>query len=273
MKQYNSKLSIPIMITLAFYLIYISLDYNTYQISGTEPEPEYNIALPAWLDVEVGTYHINSDGNLMRGVQEIDGILYNFDKETGLFLTGWVNNDHETYHFDKYGFPTIGWAEIDGQTYYFESNGKLVTDTYKGIFSIDENGVSTKNIATEDNFEDYLDFLLDMHGHTIDGAIFAIHSTLEYKYVPSSKNTQDDALYAINNHKGACFHYASLTYELISYLGFETNYILGTGRSGQPHAWVSVNLDGDTVYYDSLYATSPYTYDELIELGYKWDEI
>ena len=52
---------------------------------------------------------------------------------------------------------------------------------------------------------------------------------------------------------------------------FVANYIVGiNGRTGNKHAWISVNTSDGVYYYDALYGSKGYTEAQLRGLGYRW---
>ena len=67
-------------------------------------------------------YHFNSDSQMVRGWNQIDGVWYFFRNSGGLAKTRWV--------------------ETNGMWYYVDDNGSLFTGgTTPDGFKVDENGV------------------------------------------------------------------------------------------------------------------------------------
>ncbi len=128
-------------------------------------------------------------------------------------------------------------------------------------------------VATTENLSYFLGQILDKYGHTPEGAAEATKDMLTYKYMTSDGRVAD-AVYAINNRKGACYHYAALFYELMLYMGYdEMVQIIDIGRRGNEHSWVAVRYsDGYWYYFDPLYQNTKYTQQELINLKMSWDK-
>ncbi len=78
------------------------------------------------------------------------------------------------------------------------------------------------------------------------------------------------AVYAINNRRGACYHYASLGYMLLTAQGYDVTYINGYGRRGTAHAFLSVQYEDAVYYYDFIYDATRWSLQDLLDMGYTW---
>lgn len=93
-----------------------------------------------WFKVGKKRYYATANGTLAKGIYNIGGKLYNFDKN-GVNKTGWATaknckyyfisskryaatgfftfKNKKTYYFDKNGIMQTGWKTINGKEYYF----------------------------------------------------------------------------------------------------------------------------------------------------------
>ena len=125
-----------------------------------------------WYEEYGYKYCYDDNGELLKGLQEIDGNTYYFysydghmaysswyDEDTitdnGLIVTvnksgivtnhanivagDWTHYGDRWYYYDADMNPYIGVKTINGVKYYFEYNGRLATTTYKGIRTITYN--------------------------------------------------------------------------------------------------------------------------------------
>lgn len=125
----------------------------------------------SWVDDGGYKYYFNEDGSYVTGWQEINGEKYYF-AEDGKMSTGEVNTDGKTYYFQADGTYVTGWKEvgdskyyhdecgktvtdtskeIDGKTYFFDETGKLITNTEKDGYTINSDGVASKNETTSNS--------------------------------------------------------------------------------------------------------------------------
>ena len=93
---------------------------------------------------EEGTYYVNSDGEIVKGWQEIDGSTYYFSTTTGYMSTGRTYIDGVLYEFAEDGRlieeVETGFIVTEAGTYYVDSNGKIlkgwqIIDGYTYYFS------------------------------------------------------------------------------------------------------------------------------------------
>lgn len=238
-----------------FFLSTGALAEGWVTISGVKYYYKDNTKVTSTLTISGNTYYFNSDGTI---------------------TTGWVTTDDGKIYKDQYGAKVTGWQTISSSKYYFDSDGIMATSTEKDGYTIASNGVATAKLKTADDLDAYCKQLLDIYGYSLSGACAAVKNTMTYKYTDPGATYIDNAVYAMNYKKGACYHYASLTKVLFEYLGYtDVEYIIGiNGHTGNQHGWVSVTFDdGSVLYYDSLYWTDGYTEEYFRSYGpygYQW---
>ena len=119
-----------------------------------------------WYEEYGYKYYYDDNGELLKGLQEIDGntyYFYSYDghmaysswsdydtiNDSGMIVkvnrdgyvkghakieaNKWIQIDKDWYYFDDNLYPYQGVRTVDGVKYYFEYNGRLATTTYKGI--------------------------------------------------------------------------------------------------------------------------------------------
>ncbi len=249
---------------------------------------ENGVIITGWQELNGQTCYLDETGWKVTGLKSIDGVLYGFDDNgtlarnasvsgyttnaDGIILSGWQTIDGNTYYINSNNSFATGLQTIDGVMYGFDNNGVLARNSTVGMYNTNSNGVAyAKTTATADNVDSFIVDLLNKHGWSSQGAFNAVSSTLSYKYMASQGSTRANAAYAINNRRGACYHYASLAYELYKAMGYEVRYIVAIGRLGNEHAWIAVKYPNGWLYHDLLYRASAYTDAELVALGCKWD--
>ena len=92
-------------------------------------------------------YYVNSEGTLVGvggGWQTINGLKF-YSDANGALQTGWQEIDGKKYYFYKStntekwgpshlkGAIATGWQNLDNELYYFDSNGNMVTNTWKDV--------------------------------------------------------------------------------------------------------------------------------------------
>ncbi|MBR4022835.1 MAG: hypothetical protein IKI94_09660 [Ruminococcus sp.] len=115
-------------------------------------------------------YYYSADGEVLKGVCEIDGETYLF-AETGVLKTGWQTvNEKRYYYNEETGTPVYGWLDYNGEKYYVDKkNGKHtgVSDiSEEGRFVFDNSGILLKNEFTEIDGQRYYS---DENGQTVSG--------------------------------------------------------------------------------------------------------
>ena len=84
-----------------------------------------------WQIIDGKTYYVK-DNYILRGKQEIEGLLYDFDNETGILAEGMqVTADNKIFFIDKNGNRLYGWQEENGFKYYVAEDGFAVHGFYK----------------------------------------------------------------------------------------------------------------------------------------------
>ncbi len=96
-----------------------------------------------WKKSNDGLYGYVRNGQLVTGLQTINGTKYYFD-DTGILSIGVNNVDGKAYIYDKNGNAVQykeGWNALNGQWYYIK-NGRALTDTYIEGYYIGSNGLT-----------------------------------------------------------------------------------------------------------------------------------
>ena len=96
-----------------------------------------------WKKSKEGLYGYVRNGQLVTGLQTINGTKYYFD-QTGLLSIGVNNVDGKAYVYDKNGNAVQykeGWNALNGQWYYIK-NGRALTDTYIEGYYIGSDGLT-----------------------------------------------------------------------------------------------------------------------------------
>lgn len=96
-----------------------------------------------WMNINGVRYYADEDGVIVKGEQEIDGKMYNFDLNTGAIHInemliedgrlwyygddgykrfGIVDFGDRKYYFNETGNLRSGFVEVDGKIYYFDTN-------------------------------------------------------------------------------------------------------------------------------------------------------
>ena len=79
-----------------------------------------------WQEIEGKTYYVRNNF-ILRGKQEVDGLEYEFDKQTGVLQEGkQVTSDNKVFFIDEDGNRLYGWQEVDGERYYVADDGFAV---------------------------------------------------------------------------------------------------------------------------------------------------
>ena len=96
-----------------------------------------------WKKSKEGLYGYVRNGQLVTGLQTINGTKYYFD-QTGLLSIGVNNVDGKAYVYDKNGNAVQykeGWNALNGQWYYIK-NGRALTNTYIEGYYIGSDGLT-----------------------------------------------------------------------------------------------------------------------------------
>ena len=89
------------------------------QKAATTAVQQKAAAKTGWRTVGGKDYYYYDDGSIARGVVEIDGEKYLFDKKTGELRSGLVIIESATYYGDSNGKMQKSWQTVDGKEYYF----------------------------------------------------------------------------------------------------------------------------------------------------------
>lgn len=85
--------------------------------------------LNGWVDTDAGRmYYV--DGEVLIGLQEIDGQKYYFD-ESGIMRIGFQDIDGKRYYFGDDGTMQTGFQDIGGKRYCFGDDGVMLTGMVK----------------------------------------------------------------------------------------------------------------------------------------------
>lgn len=111
-------------------------------------------------------YYMTAEEGMRKGLQEIDGVVYALDENTGVLANGWyicngvkyyynrekmallqnmmTKIDDSYYYFDADGAVATGWKTIDNNLFWFCEDGTLFTsgtlDVNGKTYLFDENG-------------------------------------------------------------------------------------------------------------------------------------
>lgn len=227
--------------------------------------------ISGWVETGDGRYYYSDHGEKLTGAQIIGGETY-YLTEDGKLINGWVTADGNTYYYSAYGKKLTGWQTIDNKKYYFQGNGVMAVNTTIEMYNIDGNGVASKNPATPDNLDWYLDEILEKYGRSRSAIHKAVYSMLSYKSTTEGDIAQM-ACDAINNGKGACWNYSSLGYMLLQRAGYQVYYIRGTFLpKGNPHRWLYVEFDDGWYYMDCMHDDRLKLTDaQYAKLRFDWD--
>lgn len=225
-----------------------------------------------WATIDGVRMYFDKDSRPLTGEQIIDGAKYRF-MEDGRLLTGWyTDSENRTYYLGENGYPLTGWQTISKKLYYFKLDGTMLTDTYLGLYSIGKDGVAVWITPTRDNFDYYISELVKAYASTPETIFQYIRSNYKYKKTDKSGDSIDDALHILNYRKGACYHFAALSYHMLKAAGYETIIIHGDGLYNAPeHYWTMVKINGKWYHYDALQNQYMKTDKELIAAGYNWN--
>ncbi len=225
---------------------------------------DYNFGEDGWLRngwVE-DQYYVN--GYLMSGATEIDGKLYLLDTNgrkmsdgwhtvssrkyyvngDGVLATGFTTLDGKKYYFDSKGRMAVGITKVDGKKYYFYQDGTMAVNVTIDNYQIDANGVVTDlfTTITEENLDDYIEYLLDKHGRSTLDIYNYVRDTFPYRY-REKKSINEMACRMLNYGNGACWDYAALTYKMLTAAGYNCQIVIGKGAVYSEHNWILIEIE------------------------------
>ena len=103
-----------------------------------------------WYSRWGATYYETSEGELLTGMQKVEGKYYFFSNKgklckstfeevggntyyfnaDGELTTGWLKKWTATYYFDENGVMQTGFVKLDDGTYFFKDSGKMITSEW-----------------------------------------------------------------------------------------------------------------------------------------------
>ncbi len=124
-----------------------------------------SVAFPVaaeWQNVGNEKYYYTSEGRYVKGLYQIDGVMYCF-KESGVLMgrySGFTRNKTSGAKFYyKDGERVVGWMEIDGKSYYFRRGDGAAVGEYligRTVYKFDNDGV-----YTGEKYESQIELSLD----------------------------------------------------------------------------------------------------------------
>lgn len=223
-----------------------------------------------WLYLSDGTFYFRN-GVKLTGTQVINGATY-YLLDDGRLLTGWCTVEKGRIYKNKYGANLTGWQTLGGRLYHFdETTGLLSVSTTIGSYIIDAQGVATKAPVTIETLPKEADAILAKTGKDLYNIYRYVDDYISYKFMPQ-ESVEAMAVYALNNRKGACYHYAALLYYLLNRAGYEVIIINGTGHNDGPHYWNMVCVDGTWYHLDACNSYYLVSGEYLKERNYTWEE-
>ncbi|MBO4697771.1 MAG: hypothetical protein J5643_10945 [Lachnospiraceae bacterium] len=241
-------------------------------------------AQTGWKTIDDKKYYLAETGVMLAGNVAIGGKRYYLSREGGFLEPGWHTDNGKFYSY-KDGTIAVGAVKIDGKLYAFSDTGYLVTKeglqkiggkqryvysdgtiavstemTINGKkYEIDANGVAQVKFSTinNNNLDAYLDYVIsDVVGSKDIKALYKwVQKTVPtYSYYSEGNagNPRVLACEAINNRRGACWHYAALMTLLLQRAGYNAKIIKGGGHTYSVHHWTAVQVSGQWLYIDAM---------------------
>lgn len=202
-------------------------------------------ALHGWETLSGSTYYYLF-GVMQTGEVEVDGETFNIGAD-GIFRTG-LSGD---YAYDDHGYMLTGWQTIDGLRYHFGDDGVMSRNTTIGNYKIGADGVATR--------------ILRM-GNSVRSCFNWVRSYLHYVRIPAQATKQEILQYALDNHRGACYHYATLLNYALNQAGIQNTIVWGTNNNrGTTHCW---NILANGMVVDACNNRYMITQEQMAALGY-----
>ena len=223
-----------------------------------------------WFTVNNQKFYF-SGGVKLTGTQNIGGAVYYLNAD-GTLTTGWVAGADGKHYKNQYGAFVYGWQTIDKKLYHFdETSGILSVSTYIGRYTIDANGVAVKAAVNAATLNAELDYILSQTGKAIQPIFNYVRGNIAYRRIAREEwNTM--AIYALNNKRGACYHYSALLDLLLKRAGYETVPVEGTGHYTSEHWWNKVCVDGKWYNIDACNGYYLVSDSYLKSKNYTWNE-
>ena len=214
------------------------------------------------------------NGILQTSIFTYNSIEYRAD-DNGILLCGMYTDNTDCYLY-KDGILTSGEFTDNTGCFYFR-DGKMVKDELIGNIYYGSDGRGKVKTLSTDSLDAKLQEILRENGSSYYQIFDYVRKHMSYTATPDY-GIEQNAIYAIKNHIGSCYHYAALTYKLYEAAGYEVEFITGksmTGGSGV-HCWVKVKFDDGKWYHvDSEYPVAyggnyKMTDAQAKNKGYKW---
>lgn len=173
---------------------------------------------------KIGNYNYYVNNNyVVKGVREIGGATYYFDKNLGFLVEGFIQDKNSVYYQDGNGFFEDGWLEKDSKKYYF-SNYKML----KGF----------NKIGTKTYFLSTVNGQLKTGWQVLNGNLFYLND--DGTVIDDSWQTIDNKWYYFKNH------YAYRNLQSIDYKYYYFNATNGYLETG----WITAS-SGKNYYSES----------------------
>lgn len=242
-------------------------------------------AQTGWKTIDDKKYYLAETGVMLAGNVAIGNKRYYLSREGGFLEPGWHTDNGKFYSY-KDGTIAVGAVKIDGVLYGFSDVGYLVTkvglqkiggkqryvkndkgelafstemDINGKKYEIDANGVAQVKFSTinNNNLDAYLDYVIsDVVGSKDITALYRwVYKTIptySYESEGNANNPRALACEAINNRRGACWHYAALMTLILQRAGYNAKIIKGGGHTFAVHHWTAVYVDGQWKYIDAM---------------------
>lgn len=197
-----------------------------------------------WINYLGLTYHLNSDGYIQVGLNEIDG---------------------KTYYLNANGTLTTGWLELGKNLYFFYEDGTMAVNTVIGPYQFGKDGRLLSGLSVNSEMKVLVNGIIA----SVTTADMSQTQKLQacYQYVldhcsykrtyetPSGDWTGTFAKEILTTGKGNCYRYAAAFAYLAKGLGFETRVATGQIKAARggvtPHGWTEVNIGGTWYLFDT----------------------
>ena len=234
---------------------------------------ERGIVQTGFITVGGTTYYFEEDGDndlsaettkgqMLRGIQEINGKNYFLGENTGRVVTGWItadmkdkNGNNMIFYMNERGIIQTGFQTIDGTTYYFATatssvdSGEKVGQMLKGIQKI--SGVNY--------------FLGENTGRVVTGLVTADMKDKSGERMIFYMNRNGEIQTGFQTINGTAYYFATATSSIDSgekvgqmLKGIQTitsgkvkhTYFLGENTGRVVTGWITADKDGERYYMD-----------------------
>lgn len=240
----------------------------TYQGAACYFDTDGRLA-SGWLTFDGKKYYYQN-GQKLTGEHTIGGTKYQLSWD-GVLRTGWLAVEGGKVCKNACGYNLTGWQTLGGKLYHFnETTGILSVSTTLGRYSIDADGVATKAPVTAATLPQEADDIIKQCGGTAYQLYLFVGNTISYRHLEQD-TLANMCVYALNEHKGACYHYSGLLYYLLTRAGYEAKMIYGTGHYDSLHYWNMVKIDGVWYHLDACNGYFLVKDDYLHSKNYTWN--